>query len=121
MEEEGGLRLIDQRGDVADVDRLVQVDELAGLAQAVEELAEILLHAPSPNKALNIKQRHEPPSRSASHRADIVFANAPLAGIFSKIFLHNSQYTIHIIYVYINMRYVLTIIADSFRIFVSAS
>jgi hypothetical protein len=30
---------------VPDVDRLVQVDELAGLAQAVEELAEVLLHA----------------------------------------------------------------------------
>jgi hypothetical protein len=27
-----------------DVDRLMQVDELAGLAQAVEELAEIFLH-----------------------------------------------------------------------------
>jgi hypothetical protein len=27
-----------------DVDRLMQVDKLAGLTQAVEELAEILLH-----------------------------------------------------------------------------
>ena len=29
---------------MADVDRLVQVDEFAGLPQAVEELAEILFH-----------------------------------------------------------------------------
>ncbi len=44
VEEERGLGLIDQRRDMADVDRLVQVDELARLAQPVEELAEILLH-----------------------------------------------------------------------------
>ena len=44
MEEERGLGLVDQRRDMTDVDRLVQVDELARLAQTVEELAEILLH-----------------------------------------------------------------------------
>ena len=44
VEIERGLRLIDQRGDVADIDGLMQVDELAGLPQAVEELAEIFLH-----------------------------------------------------------------------------
>jgi len=44
VEIERGLGLVDQRRDMADVDRLVQVDELARLAQAVEELAEILLH-----------------------------------------------------------------------------
>ena len=48
VEIERGLGLIDQRRDVADVDRLMQVDELAGLPQAVEELAEILLHRGSP-------------------------------------------------------------------------
>ena len=44
MEIERGLGLVDQRRDVADVDRLVQVDQLADLPQPVEELAEILLH-----------------------------------------------------------------------------
>jgi hypothetical protein len=29
---------------MADIDRLVQVDKLAGLPQAVEELAEVFLH-----------------------------------------------------------------------------
>jgi hypothetical protein len=29
---------------MANVDGLVEIDELAGLAQAIEELAEILLH-----------------------------------------------------------------------------
>jgi hypothetical protein len=29
---------------MADIDRLMQVDEVAGLPQAVEELTEILLH-----------------------------------------------------------------------------
>ena len=37
------LGLIDQRRDMADVDGLVQVDELAGLPQPVEELAESFL------------------------------------------------------------------------------
>ena len=45
MEIERGLGLVDQRRDVADVDRLVQVDELPDLPQPIEELAEILLHA----------------------------------------------------------------------------
>ncbi len=45
MEKQRGLGLIDQRGDVADIDRLVQVDELAILPQAVEELAEVFLHS----------------------------------------------------------------------------
>jgi hypothetical protein len=44
MEKERGLGLIDQRRDVADIDRLVQVDQLAVLAQAIEKLAEIFLH-----------------------------------------------------------------------------
>ena len=44
VEKERGLGLVDQRRDVADVDRLVQVDQLARLPQPVEELAEILLH-----------------------------------------------------------------------------
>jgi hypothetical protein len=44
VEEERGLRLIHQRRDVADVDRLMQVDKLAGLPQPVEELAEVFLH-----------------------------------------------------------------------------
>jgi hypothetical protein len=44
VEKERGLGLVDQRRDMADVDRLMQVDELPRLAQTVEELAEILLH-----------------------------------------------------------------------------
>ena len=44
VEEERGLRLVHQRRDMADVDRLMQVDKLAGLPQPVEELAEVLLH-----------------------------------------------------------------------------
>ena len=48
VEIERGLGLIDQGRDVADVHRLVQVDELAVLPQAVEELAEILLHRCAP-------------------------------------------------------------------------
>ena len=48
MEIERGLGLIDQRGDVADIDRLMQVDQLALLPQPVEELAEIFLHHLSP-------------------------------------------------------------------------
>ena len=44
VEIERGIGLVDQRRDMADVDRLVQVDEFAGLPQAVEELAEIFLH-----------------------------------------------------------------------------
>ncbi len=46
MEIERGLGLIDQRRDVADIDRLMQVHKLAVLAQAVEKLAEIFLHCP---------------------------------------------------------------------------
>src|SRR5947207_32428 len=44
VKEERGLCLVDQGGDVPDVDRLAQVDELAVAAQAVEELAETFLH-----------------------------------------------------------------------------
>ena len=44
MEKERGLGLVDQRRDVADIDRLMQVDKLARLPQPVEELAEIFLH-----------------------------------------------------------------------------
>jgi hypothetical protein len=42
VEEERGFRLVDQGRDVADVDRLPQVDQFARLPQPVEELAEIL-------------------------------------------------------------------------------
>jgi hypothetical protein len=45
VEIERGLGLVDQRRNMADVDRLVQVDKLTVLAQAVEELAEIFLHS----------------------------------------------------------------------------
>ncbi len=44
MEEQRGLGLIDQGGDVADVDRLAQIDQFAIVPQAVEELAEVFLH-----------------------------------------------------------------------------
>ena len=44
VEKQRGLGLVDQRGDVPDVDRLMQVDKLAGLPQPVEELAEVFLH-----------------------------------------------------------------------------
>ena len=44
MEIERGLGLVDQGRDVADVDRLMQVDKLARLPQPVQKLAEILLH-----------------------------------------------------------------------------
>jgi hypothetical protein len=44
VEIERRFRLIDQRGDMADIDRLMQVDELAVLLQPVEELAEVFLH-----------------------------------------------------------------------------
>ena len=52
MEEERGLGLIDQRRNVPDIDRLVQVDHLSGLPQPVEELAEILLHRGLPSMGL---------------------------------------------------------------------
>src|SRR5262249_3121539 len=51
VEIERGVGLIDQRRDVADVHRLVQVHELAALPQAVAELAEILLHRNAPKGA----------------------------------------------------------------------
>src|SRR5262249_37399639 len=51
VEIERGAGLIDQRRDVADVHGLMQVDELAALAQAVEELAEVLLHRGAPKAA----------------------------------------------------------------------
>src|SRR5262249_47624429 len=51
VEIERGVGLIDQRRDVADVHGLMQVDELAALAQAVEELAEVLLHRGAPKAA----------------------------------------------------------------------
>ena len=38
------LGLVDQCRDVADIHGLMQVDELAGLAQTVEELTKIFLH-----------------------------------------------------------------------------
>jgi hypothetical protein len=52
VEIERGIGLIDQRGDMADVHGLMQVDELAPLPQAVEELAEILLHRGAPTGRL---------------------------------------------------------------------
>jgi len=39
VEIERRLRLIDQRGDVTDVDGLMQIDEFSGLSQPVQELA----------------------------------------------------------------------------------
>ena len=54
VEIERGLGLVDQRGDVADVHRLVQIDELAVLPQPIEELAEILLHPWSPDRAATV-------------------------------------------------------------------
>jgi hypothetical protein len=47
VEKQRGLGLIDQRRDVADVDRLVQIHKLARLPQPVQELAEILFHGVS--------------------------------------------------------------------------
>jgi hypothetical protein len=44
MEKERGLGLIDQRCDVSDIDRLMQVHKLARLPQPVQKLAEILFH-----------------------------------------------------------------------------
>jgi hypothetical protein len=44
VEEERGLGLVHQGRDVPNVHGLVQVDEISGLPQAVEELAKILLH-----------------------------------------------------------------------------
>ena len=44
VEEERGLGLIHQGGDVADVHRLVQIDQFSRLPQPVQELAEILFH-----------------------------------------------------------------------------
>src|SRR5262249_27175006 len=51
VEIERSIRLIDQRRDVADIDRLMQVDELADLPQTLKELAEILLHRSAPTRA----------------------------------------------------------------------
>jgi hypothetical protein len=44
MEIECGLGLVDQRRDVADIDRLMQVHKLTRLPQPVQKLAEILFH-----------------------------------------------------------------------------
>ena len=44
MKTEGGLGLIDEGCNVANVDGLVQIDELSFLPQAIKELTEILLH-----------------------------------------------------------------------------
>ena len=43
MEEERLVRLIDERGNVADVDGLVHVDHFAGGTEPVEELPEIFV------------------------------------------------------------------------------
>ena len=48
VEVERGFGLIHQRRDMADVHGLMQVDELAGLPQAIEELTKILLHRGAP-------------------------------------------------------------------------
>src|SRR5262249_59000939 len=61
VEIERGLRLVDQGGDVADVDRLVQVDQLAGLPQPGEGLAEIFLHLGAPRRGSDIRGRPAPP------------------------------------------------------------
>jgi hypothetical protein len=44
VEEERRFGLVDERRDVPDIDGLVQINEFARLPQAVEKLAEILLH-----------------------------------------------------------------------------
>ena len=64
VEIERGLGLVDQRGDVADIDRLVQVDEFADLPQPVEELAEILLHALNSGSDVHAGARHTVTRRS---------------------------------------------------------
>jgi hypothetical protein len=43
VEKERRLRLVDQGGDMANVDRLMQVDQFAVLPQSIEELAEVFL------------------------------------------------------------------------------
>src|SRR5262249_19468715 len=65
MEEQCALGLIDQRGDMPDIDRLMQVDEFAGLAQAVEELTEILPHLQH-LQSLSLRQRTD--SRAPQQR-----------------------------------------------------
>ena len=44
VEEQRGAGLVHQRRDMADIHGLMQIDELAGLAQTVEELTKIFLH-----------------------------------------------------------------------------
>jgi hypothetical protein len=44
MEQERCLGLVDQGSDVADVDRLAQINKFAIVSQAIEELAEVFLH-----------------------------------------------------------------------------
>jgi hypothetical protein len=44
VEIERGLGLIDQGRDMADIDRLMQIDQFARLPQPIQELAEILFH-----------------------------------------------------------------------------
>jgi hypothetical protein len=44
MEEERLVGLIDERSDVADIDRLPDVEHLAARPQAIEEFTEVLFH-----------------------------------------------------------------------------
>ena len=44
MEEQRRLGLVHQGGDVPDIHRLMDIDQFAGLAQAIEKLTEIFLH-----------------------------------------------------------------------------
>ena len=50
VEQQRGLGLVHQGRDVPDVHRLVQVDKFAILPQAIEKLAEILLHHWAPRR-----------------------------------------------------------------------
>ncbi len=65
VEIERCLGLVDQSGDMPDVDRLVQVDQFADLPQPIEKLAEILLHTVPP-KQISCRARPKVPQLSLS-------------------------------------------------------
>src|SRR5215831_11788458 len=54
VEKERLVRLIDEGRDMADIDRLLEIDELARVAQAVEKMPKILLHGRGPNSTVEI-------------------------------------------------------------------
>jgi len=51
VEQERLVRLVNQCGDVTDIDGLLEIDELVCFPQAVEKLPEGLLHELSPPSA----------------------------------------------------------------------